>query len=183
MAEVRMSAYDDIDEAFENAVASIDRIIEAQGWSDAQADSALYDAQEAYEDNSGYLDSASTFVTESFDLDTNLLNIADNVGIDQASRFWKQLYASAKTSWGSYPNGSQAIAWLASASGAATTAMETADENSTAAQATDVAVASATDIAAIGTTVGNIAKNPATWYGLAAAALLGIVVVIRGRLF
>lgn len=166
-----MSAYNNIDEAYENATDTISSIADGNEWTDEQYGQAISDAGKAYDETGGTLN----LFLNSFSLDTLWGADADQVSTEA---FWDKLYSLAKSNWKSFPNYNDCISWLASASNAAVSATASMEVASTQTIIKDTAVESAQDIRDVGGTIGNVASSPATWYGIAAAAILGLVVYL-----
>lgn len=174
-----MSAYDNVDEAYANAKSNITTIAGAQGWSASQREIALADAERAYEANSGALDTAKEYLSQSLGFSSSLVSIGDDVSVAQAKAFWAALYESAKIGWQSFPNGSKAISWLASANGATVSAEAAIEANKTSTIVSGGVSDTLEDYGELASKAGKAAQNPAVWYGVGAAALVGLALYVK----
>ena len=172
--------YTDVSVAYESAKVQIGKIADGNNWTTEQRAKAISDADKAYEEFSGALDVASAMFSKSFSFTSSLWTLSADTQIELAKGFWSKLYQYAKDGWASFPNGSKAIAWLASASGTASVVTEANKESAPVTQVTNATVQTATDLRKAGEKAGEIASNPAVWYGLGAAAILGAIVYVRG---
>lgn len=176
-------AYNNLEAAFEHATDTVGSISDSNGWSDDQYDIAMADVTDAYDANDTLWSSYTGFVADISDSIFGY-DAGDIYGYDPAEKaalsFWTDLGQRASKNWKSFPNGTKAISWITSASHTASIEVSETEDSSALAIAEDTAVKTAEDIGAIGKKIGEVASNPAVWYGLAAAALLGSIVYIRG---
>jgi hypothetical protein len=169
MAE--QTAYKDIDSAYENAKDTINLIASQKAWSSTQLATALADAEKAYDANASVWDTASSYVS-AWGLGEMLGEVSEQAGIEQAQKFWADLYQRANAGWTSYPNGAKTIDWLRSASGAASTELQIAKESTTVAIVTEATAQTAADYGELATTLAETATDKRVWYGVAAAAAI-----------
>ena len=173
-----MSAYSNIEEAYASAKTNINTIGTAKAWTRAQIDAALSDAEAAYSENSGFLNSAASLLGN-YQVFTTFESMSKDAEIEQAQKFWTALYQSASTKWGAYPNIKDVLSWIRSASGATATVAEAAQTEKLTNQVIGGVTQTAQDLNDAGEKAVEIATDKTTWYAIGAVATLAGLVYIR----
>jgi len=155
---------DDIDAAYESAKFMIERHATSNGWTTAELDAAMADAEAIYDSIGGVSGWVSSFVDA---------DVGESVGQDQVQDFWDQL-ADVSTTW----TGGR-VDELAVSFGSAVDTTATVAEN-TVSTPTDYAQTYVIDpLAMTAEDIGKTATDRKTWIIAGVAAALVLVLAIR----